>query len=121
MKHAGFEEEREWRLIYTPIQEGPAPRLEFHPRRDFLAPFVRLRHLWDDVRPALRRALGAAAPHPPLNVPEPDGDPLIPVQSIMVGPSGHQPLNARAMQKVIGQWRAGVGLERSAIPYRSLS
>ena len=42
MKVEGFDEEREWRLIFAPPPINPQPDYEFHPRRDFLAPFVTL-------------------------------------------------------------------------------
>jgi hypothetical protein len=121
IKHPGFKEEQEWRLIYTPLQDGPQPWLGFHPRRDFLAPFVTLQDLWSRLRPQLQEIPGLPIVAPPLNVPEPDATRLLPVQSIMVGPSGHQELNERAMQKVIAQGRPGLGLEKSTIPYRSLN
>jgi hypothetical protein len=120
IKHPGFAEEQEWRLIYTPLEEAP-PLLGFHPRRDFLAPFVTLRDLWVDVRTRLLTVPGLPVNAPPLNVPLPTGNPLIPARSVMIGPSGHQSLNERAMQRVIAQWRAGLGLRKSATPYRSLS
>lgn len=120
IKHPGFAEEREWRLIYTPLEEAP-PVLEFHPRRDFLAPFVTLQHLWQVVRPKLAALPGFPVRPPLLNLPPPAVPPLVPALSVMVGPSGHQPLNERAIQKVIAQWRATLGLQKSATPYRSLS
>jgi hypothetical protein len=75
MKDVGFAEEQEWRLIYMPLQEGPQQKLAFHPRRDFLAPYVTLRDLWALLRgllveiPGLHRA-------PPVNVPMPTGNEL---------------------------------------------
>ena len=120
IKHQGFAEEREWRLIYTPLEEAP-PQLGFHPRRDFLAPFVTLQHLWNVVGLRLRQLPGFPVRPPLLTIPTPTGLPLIPALSVMVGPSGHQPLNERAMQKVIAQWRTGLGLQKSGTPYRSLS
>jgi hypothetical protein len=120
IKHSGFEEEQEWRLIYTPLEEAP-PRLGFHPRRDFLAPFVTLQHLWSDVRTKLSTVPGLPINPPPSNVPVPTDNPLFPVQSVMVGPSGNQSLNERAMRKVITQWRPNLTLQRSSTPYRSVN
>jgi hypothetical protein len=120
IKHPGFQEEQEWRLLYAPLEDA-LPQVRFHSQRDFLAPFVTLRHLWYHVRPQLLKVPGLPIDPPPLNVPMPTGDPLVPIQSIMIGPSGHQFLNERAMQKVIAQWRAGLGLQVSNTPYRSLS
>ena len=102
------------------FDEAP-PLLGFHPRRDFLAPFVTLQHLWKVAGSKLAGLPGFPVRPPLLNVPAPTGTPLIPALSVMVGPSGHQPLNERAMQKVITQWRPGLGLQKSATPYRSLS
>jgi hypothetical protein len=67
MKACGFAEEREWRLIFMPPQIGPTPRFGFHPRRDFIAPFVDLEQIWNVLRsqltaiPALDATLGPPA------------------------------------------------------------
>jgi hypothetical protein len=121
MKDVGFAEEREWRLIFMPLQDGPKPKLGFHPRRDFLAPFVTLKDLWNRLRLELIEIPGLE-PHPPLNVKLPTGIPLVLIQEVMVGPSGHQPLNVRAMVKVATQWRPSQNspVDQSAIPYRSV-
>jgi hypothetical protein len=106
MKAAGFSEESEWRLIYMPVQEIPTPPIKFHPRRDFLAPFITLQDLWNTAPSASRASVSL---------------PLVPAHALMVGPSGHPELNRRAMQKVIDQHRPGIGLDHSDIPYRSMS
>jgi hypothetical protein len=67
VKNPGFAEEREWRLIYTPLEEAP-PHLGFHPRRDFLAPVVSLQHLWVNVRHRLLAVPGLPITPPPMNV-----------------------------------------------------
>jgi hypothetical protein len=116
MKHDGFQEEREWRLIYVPRDDLPTPLIQFHPRRDFLAPYVDLKHLYTTTS-------AAAAPgihSPPVNVPQPKGNPLIPVDAVMVGPSGHQGLNVRAMKKVVSRFRPSLSVDFSRTPYRSL-
>ena len=119
MKAPGFEEEREWRLIFMPPLLNPRPRLQFHPRRDFLAPYLDLQYLWNHLRPqmvaiqALRASLPTHAPSITL--------PLLSIQEVMIGPSGHQTLNVRAFKKLLNQGAlASVTVERSQIPYRSL-
>jgi Protein of unknown function (DUF2971) len=121
MKAEGFSEEREWRLIFMPPPSAlPQPEYAFHPRRDFLAPYVRLHHLWHVLRPAL-------APHSLLPTPPygkrtpPAANPLIPATGIMIGPSGHQALNGRSITKVLAQAGRSFSHTASAIPYRSLS
>jgi hypothetical protein len=119
MKADGFREEREWRLIFMPPANGPQPALKFHPRRDFLAPFVELRYIWNTLRPELN-AITAIRRTPPINVLEPTGAPLLPIEEVMVGPSGHQPLNIRAMTKLLNQTPWPLIPTQSAIPYRAV-
>jgi Protein of unknown function (DUF2971) len=123
MKAPGFAEEREWRLIFMPPAIGTPPQLGFHPRRDFLAPFITLGHIWNDLRPAMLKipdldaTLGPARLRPSANVP-----PLVPVTKVMIGPSGHQSLNERSIAKLIVQAnRPTVVILKSQIPYRSLA
>ena len=123
MKAPVFAEEQEWRLIFMPPQVGPQPRLGFHPRRDFLAPYIELAHIWTILRlemlkvPELEATLGAETLRPCANVP-----PLVPITKVMIGPSGHQPLNLRAMAKLLRQAnRHTVAILASEIPYRSLA
>jgi len=120
MKAPGFSEEREWRLLFMPPAVDPSPRLEFHPRRDFLAPFLRLQYIWNDLGPQLASNQNLR-PHPPLNVTRPTGKPLLPIEGVMVGPSGHQPLNLRAMTKLLKQTSWQVTPDTSDIPYRSIA
>jgi hypothetical protein len=119
MKAPGFEEEREWRLIFMPPQLDPQPQLGFHPRRDFLAPYIDLSYLWNNLLPQMITigALRATLKNPmPMTLP-----PLILIREIMIGPSGHQDLNQRAFAKLLPQVnRAAVAIRRSEIPYRSL-
>lgn len=102
MKAAGFEEEREWRLIFMPPLLDPLPKLHFHPRRDFLAPYFDLSYVWEDLRPRLLAIpeLQATLPSPQRSITVP---PLLPIEGIMVGPSGHQDLNVRALGKLLTQ------------------
>jgi hypothetical protein len=120
MKADGFREEREWRLIFMPPANGPQPTLKFNPRRDFLAPFVELKYIWSTLRPELNK-VEAIRREPPINVPEPTGKPLLPIDEVMVGPSIHQPLNVRAMTKLLNQtsWPL-LAPTRSTIPYRAV-
>ena len=119
MKHHGFSEEREWRLIFMPPTDQVPPFLKFQPRRDFLAPFVELKHLWNAVRPKLVDLLKDVH-NPPLNVPMPSPL-LVPAVGLMVGPSVHQRLNERAMIKAVAQSRRAFSVDISDTPYRSLS
>jgi hypothetical protein len=119
MKAWGFEEEREWRLVFMPPALDPAPHLQFHARRDFLAPFFDLTYIWNDLRPVMVKidALRATLPFYLPNVTMP----LVPIQEVMIGPSSHQDLNLRGFNKLLRQSnRATVKLARSQIPYRSL-
>jgi hypothetical protein len=120
MKASGFAEECEWRLIFMPPVLNPPAQLGFHPRRDFLAPFFNLSYIWKDLRPRL-----AAIPQLLATLPQPlpltSIPPLVPITKVMIGPSGHQDLNIRAIGKLLAQAnRAQVTIERSEIPYRSL-
>jgi Protein of unknown function (DUF2971) len=117
MKAHGFSEEQEWRLIFMPPAADLKLKLEFHPRRDFLAPFLTLKYIWNDLRPQLTKIITI---NPPLNVSEPTGEPLLPVAEVMVGPSGNQPLNERAMMKLLAQTPWPLEPKRSCIPYRSI-
>jgi hypothetical protein len=120
MKAPGFEEEREWRLIFMPPEVDVRPQFGFQARRDFLAPYIELTHLWNDLRPKLVGVaeLRATLPSylPAVNLP------LVPITEVMVGPSGHQWLNVRAFSKLLIQAnRLAVALSKSSIPYRSLN
>lgn len=113
MKHEGFSEEREWRLIYVSPANVALPRIHFHPRRDFLAPYLDLNDFWATHPPS-------SALDPPPNIPGSVGKPLVLSRGVMVGPSGHQDLNVRTMTKVVSQFAPGAIVEASQIPYRSL-
>jgi hypothetical protein len=118
VKDVGFKEEKEWRLIFMPPGQAPQPQLGFFPRRDFLAPYVTLKELWDNLRPKLTHL---ASP-PPINKRTPPKPVhLIPALNVMVGPSGHQPLNERALIKMTLQAGRSISVLKSSIPYRSLS
>jgi hypothetical protein len=119
MKAAGFEEEREWRLIFMPPQLQLQPQLEFHPRRDFLAPYFNLSYVWNALLPQML-TIGAlrATLRNPVTMAVP---PLISIREIMIGPSGHQALNLKSFAKLLVQaGRASVSIKQSEIPYRSL-
>ena len=68
MKHEGFSEEREWRLIYVSPANVALPRIHFHPRRDFLAPYLDLNDFWATHPPS-------SALDPPPNIPGSVGKP----------------------------------------------
>jgi hypothetical protein len=120
MKASGFDEEREWRLIFMPPQVNLQPQLGFQARRDFMAPYIDLTHLWGHLRPIMVAicALRQTLPYNPPTV----SPPLVPITEVMIGPSGHQMLNVRAITKLLIQaQRVGVAIRQSSIPYRSLS
>jgi DUF2971 family protein len=95
MKALGFEEELEWRLIFMPPQVGLQPQFGFQARRDFLAPYIDLTHLWHHLRPIMV-AIPALRATLPTHLPA-VGLPLVPITEVMIGPSGHQTLNVRAL------------------------
>jgi hypothetical protein len=121
MKAPGFVEEQEWRLIFMP-PSGVAYELGFHPRRDFLAPFITLNQIWYVLQPAMMAVPAIAALlgslRATVHIP-----PLVPITNVMVGPSGHAALTERSMRKLVGQTpnRGGISVSVSAIPYRSLA
>jgi len=121
MKAPGFVEEQEWRLVFMP-PAGVVPRLGFHARRDFLAPYVTLNEIWFTLSPIMQNnptlAASMPSPLPAVHVP-----PLVPITKIMVGPSVHAPLTERAMRKLIAQTptRGAITVSVSQIPYRSLT
>jgi hypothetical protein len=121
MKAHGFKEEREWRLIFMPSNVNLPLRLSFRACRDFMAPYIDLTHLWRDLCPSMVAipALRATLMTAPLPTVSP---PLVPITEVMIGPSGHQLLNLRALTKLLTQTRLGaVTIRQSSIPYRSLS
>jgi hypothetical protein len=120
MKHEGFAEEREWRLIFMPPNDLTLAGLKFQARRDFLAPFLELQYLWKVVRPEMLDLLKDEQ-SPPVNVPVPSGGPLIPATGLMIGPSGHQQLNVRAMVKAVAHSHRAFTVDTSDTPYRSLT
>jgi hypothetical protein len=120
MKAPGFKEEEEWRLIFMPPQGNPQPRLGFQARRDFLAPYIDLKYIWQHLQPtmvaipALRATLPTQLPAVSL--------PLVPITEVMIVPSGHQSLNTRAITKLLIQAnRPTVTIQQSRITYRSLT
>jgi hypothetical protein len=97
MKHRGFSEEREWRLVLLPdfltLPGLPAGALPpdlpyFRPRPDLLVPYV-------DIKSALQRRLT--------------------VLQVMIGPSNIPELNEKAIERVQGAPRP---ILKSEIPYR---
>jgi hypothetical protein len=122
IKHPGFSEEREWRLIFMPFTGSSpvSPTVKFQPRRDFIAPFLEFRHLWNDIRPEMIKMIDSHF-RPPINVQKPNKNRLIPATGLMVGPSTHQQLNIRAMTKAVAQSSRNFSVDASAIPYRSLT
>jgi hypothetical protein len=121
MKAPGFMEEKEWRLMFTPPEAGIAARLDFHSRRDFLAPYIKLKHVYDDLRPEMMKIPELAATVPQAELCPTPPPKLVPIKKVMIGPSGHQSLNERAFVKAIRQAGREVEILGSQIPYRSLT
>jgi hypothetical protein len=121
IKNVGFEEEKEWRLIFITPHKAFRINLEFIARRDFLAPFTTLDHLWRELREEMMKHPAITIDPPPGKAFVPVAKPLVPILSIMVGPSGHQSLNKRAFQKLIAKYELKIDVNESDIPYRSLS
>jgi hypothetical protein len=120
MKAPGFAEEQEWRLVFMPPQPQHL-RLGFQPRRDVLAPYIDFSHIWYDLQPVMV-AIPALRATLPTHLPTVRLPPLVPVTDVMIGPSGHQSLNRRAIAKLLIQANRGtVTIQQSQIPYRSLS
>jgi hypothetical protein len=94
----------------------------FYPRRDFLAPFVELSHIWNVLRPEMLQNpdLNATLPPEPSR-PSAQVPPLVSITKVMIGPSGHQSLNERSFAKLLRQANRSVALLKSEIPYRSLA
>lgn len=97
-KNAGFDEEEEWRLIFTPAPDCPvAPA--FRPGRGMLIPYYSLRALADSA--------GGVVPRLPLT-------------EVRLGPGPNKSINAesaRQMLALAGYERATVSA--SQIPYRA--
>ena len=88
MKHLGFKEEQEWRMVLLPrFAKSPVAPM-FRARPDLLVPFV-------DMDSVLHRRLSVA--------------------QVMVGPSNIPELNEQAMHRVPN---APATILKSEIPYR---
>jgi hypothetical protein len=103
-KDPGFAEEREFRFIYmpllTPSGSSIAPT-RYRDRSGFLIPYVRL----SDVATLPNRIVG----------------PGLPIERIMVGPSGLIGLNYEALNDYVQlhpNQTGRISVDRSAIPYR---
>jgi hypothetical protein len=119
MKAPGFAEEAEWRLIFVPLGATAQPQLGYRPRRDFLAPFISLHHVWTDLRPQMLEIRELRTTLPTI-LPCPKVPPLVLITKLMIGPSGHQSLNERSFTKLIRQTNRSIDILKSQIPYRSL-
>ena len=101
-------------------QDDIQPQLGFQARRDFMAPYINLKGLWEDLRPTMIKipALRATLPN---HLPQVSAPPLVPITEVMIGPSGHQSLNVRATKLLIQATGVKVAILTSNIPYRSFS
>jgi hypothetical protein len=99
-KHQGFQEESEWRLIFTPAP-GCAIHPQFRSARGMLIPYYALQ----DLRPG-----GPPGGLPPYR---------LPLRSVRVGPSAHKRLNLESVRMLLR--RADypqVNVDVSEISYR---
>jgi len=100
-KNADFREEKERRLIFTP---DPASKVEprYRVGRGMLIPYYSVR--------ALAEATGRGTPTAPW---------LLPIRSIMVGPSAQKKLNVESTTMLLRQnGYASIEVRASATPYR---
>jgi hypothetical protein len=104
LKHKAFEEELEWPFIFLPENQDPtASSLKFQERRDVIIPYYTMEDALDPPNQPKRdpsKARMNLTPH---------------VAEIMIGPSGHQQLNLKSLEKL----RGTATLRWSDIPYRS--
>ena len=121
MKDPGFAEEEEWRLLFVPPRAGVSCVVDFHPRRDFLAPYIKLRDVWAQLRPEMMRIDELAATVPLARADAQEPPKLVPITKIMIGPSGDKSLNERAFAKAVKQAGREVEILTSKIPYRSVA
>jgi hypothetical protein len=103
-KDPGFTEECEWRLLYMPLMTPAAGAISptyYRDRNGFLIPYVKLSEL---------------ARLPTRNV-----GPGLPIEEIMVGPSGLIDLNEEALTDLVllhPNQHGRITITRSTIPYR---
>lgn len=94
-KNAGFKEEKEWRLIFTPNPQCALDR-QFRVRGDLLVPYFRLRDL----------AASAVAPA------------KLPIDHVTVGPSKVKALNVASVRMLLDRYGySSVKAEPSTIPF----
>ena len=99
LKHWGFHEEREYRIIApcirsTKIPEGetrPAKRIQFRARNDLIVPYI---ELFETARQSF------------------------PIKSIIVGPHPYQEKQAEAVRMALESEQLDANVRLSAIPYR---
>ncbi|MBC7817480.1 MAG: DUF2971 domain-containing protein [Planctomycetaceae bacterium] len=93
-KNRDFEEENEWRLIFTP-QPNAAVQPQFRTARNMLVPYYSLQKLgWGPTQP-------------------------LPIKGLCIGPSTHKALNAQSAQLLLKQRNyTNVPVSVSKIPFR---
>jgi hypothetical protein len=93
-KNRDFEEENEWRLIFTP-RPNAAVQLQFRTARNMLVPYYSLQKLgWNPTQP-------------------------LPITGLRIGPSTHKALNVQSAQLLLKQRNyTGVPVRVSETPFR---
>jgi hypothetical protein len=95
-KHEHFQEEQEWRLIFTPALATPVPP-SFRVARGMLIPFYSLKSLANALNPVERS---------------------LPLKSVRIGPSPSKELNAASAELLLKQHGYSFGVDKSETPYR---
>nr|MBC8179175.1 hypothetical protein [Candidatus Desulfacyla euxinica] len=91
LKHSGFEEEEEWRLIVGPL-EHDSDRIRYRTSDHYVVPFVEIDY----------QNVG------------------LPLEHIIVGPGPHQERSAGSLRQMIDRMGfEGVVIDPSKIPFRS--
>jgi hypothetical protein len=113
-KNGSFNEEAEWRLIFTP-DPGCTIAPRFRVRGSMVVPYYSLRDL--DTPPVAARRRRTAGSRRPATDPAP---PKLPISHVTVGPSANKALNVESVRMLLQ--RRGyptVSVEASKIPFRS--
>jgi hypothetical protein len=109
-KHKGFEEEREWRMIFVPTQSGNIKRIKpcYRAARDMLIPYYSLKDLIKGViqQQGLDAEKWAEKWH-------------LPIKHVLIGPSRHKELNkASARFLLLDNGYYSCPVNTSETPYR---
>lgn len=96
-KHETFQEEQEWRLIYSPTENAPSNQIKFRSGRFGLIPYTEI---------------GL-----PNGVSDDPGG-MLPVASVRIGPTTQPMLESKALEMLVGGMYPNLEILYSAIPLR---